>query len=273
MHNLITSTIKIIISYRGLSRFRLLRDYYKIVIKNRFNFSNCNREKILGFTIEFPYRPAFFGLLTEIFFRPLFPQKGNSNLITIIDCGANIGIRMIYYKWLYPNSTIICFEPNPINLDFLYRNIKNNNLTNIIIYPNSVGRETGRAELYYGDNIRGLGSGSLFNETNNNKNHLKIEVDVVKLSSYIVSEVYLLKLDIEGSEGWVIDDLEGNASFEFIRNIIIEFHYDGVKMNYPLSKIISKLEKAGYKCMNTPLLPTIVSKKNTSQTCMIYAKK
>ena len=42
----------------------------------------------------------------------------------IIDCGANIGISLIYLKMVLPQSKIIAFEPDPFLFDYLTRNIK-----------------------------------------------------------------------------------------------------------------------------------------------------
>jgi FkbM family methyltransferase len=273
MKNFFYTIFNIARSYRLVDAVRLLLSYIRIIIRNRISSLDHNKEKFLNYTIEFPFRPAFFGLLTEIFFRPLVIEKRNCNRITIIDCGANIGIRMLYYKWLYPNAKIICFEPNPINLKYLNKNISINRLEGVVVYPFALGINSGKKLLYYDNEIRGLGSGNLFKPVCKDRDGCVVEVDVVKLSHYIDGKVYLVKLDIEGSEGEVIDDLEENNKFKCVDRMLIEYHYDGVSMVYPLSKMLIILKNNNYNVQQTQLTPQDFIVGQGSQTCMVLCSK
>ena len=42
----------------------------------------------------------------------------------VIDCGANIGMSITYFKRLYPKSKIIGFEPDPKIFETLKKNIR-----------------------------------------------------------------------------------------------------------------------------------------------------
>lgn len=42
----------------------------------------------------------------------------------IIDCGANLGMSIIYYKQLYPEASIIAFEADEYIFSFLEKNVK-----------------------------------------------------------------------------------------------------------------------------------------------------
>lgn len=55
----------------------------------------------------------------------------NKNSPFIVDCGAHIGVMMLWFKSCYPSARIICFEPNPETFEILTFNVKNNNLKNV----------------------------------------------------------------------------------------------------------------------------------------------
>ncbi len=67
----------------------------------------------------------------------------------------------------------------------------------------------------------------------------------MKLSEYINGEIDILKLDIEGSEGEVLEELASSGKLPLIKNIFIEYHYDGINTAYPLGNVLSLLEKVG----------------------------
>ena len=46
-----------------------------------------------------------------------------NHLHKFIDCGANIGISILFFKKQYPDCTIMAFEPNPHAFPLLEKNV------------------------------------------------------------------------------------------------------------------------------------------------------
>ena len=167
------------------------------------------------------------------------PRVLNPRLF-IIDCGSHIGISILYFKYLYPNSEILGFEPDPDNFEILKKNIKANGLKKVTLINRALSDTTGR-KPFYTDKYWSW-RGSLINSK---KNPHKVFVRVDKLSRYINRPVDLVKIDIEGSEEKVLTDIKDK--FKFINNLIIEFHsreYRKVNNFYRIKEILAK---AGYK--------------------------
>jgi FkbM family methyltransferase len=234
-----------------------------------------NKEHFFGFEIEFPFRPAFFGLIHEIFLKPFIRIERDTAPMVVFDCGTNIGIRMLYFKWRYPHAQFVCFEPNPVVLEYLKRNIKNNNLSNdVTLHQVALGKEEGEIELFYHKNVRASGSASVIKPGTLGSDQTTITVPQRRLSDYIHSSIDMIKLDIEGAEGLVLEDLRDNKKLSFIKNIIIEFHIDDVTMVYPLEDIITILENDGFIVHHSPLEAFRVHTTGPIlRTCMIYGKK
>jgi FkbM family methyltransferase len=60
----------------------------------------------------------------EIFRRRVYDFATSTATPRIIDAGANIGISILFFKRLLPNSKIIAFEPDPEIYALLVRNIE-----------------------------------------------------------------------------------------------------------------------------------------------------
>lgn len=74
--------------------------------------TKLKKENIFGFKIEaFDYDTIRF-LFEEIFYKNEYFIKLDNRPPIIFDCGANIGMATIYFKWLYPDSIIYAFEPD-----------------------------------------------------------------------------------------------------------------------------------------------------------------
>ena len=125
--------------------------------------------------------------------------------------------------------------------------IKSNDLR-VTVRNVGLGAVPAKMKLFTDEKDLSSQSASLTKHLETKKRSLKeVEVNIVKLSDYIQEPVDILKLDIEGSEGEVLEDLESSHKLSLIKNIFIEYHYDGVNTAYPLGNILTILEKAGYQ--------------------------
>ncbi len=55
-------------------------------------------------------------VLKEIFIEDIYDQQLPENAY-ILDCGAHIGLSVIYLKSICPSANIICFEPDNKNFE------------------------------------------------------------------------------------------------------------------------------------------------------------
>lgn len=142
----------------------------------------------------------------------------------IIDIGAHIGLSVLYFKSIYPNSKILAFEPNPNTFDILKENIYINNLENIEIHNIAIWKDCGTKDFYIDSNDTGWDSNaSLIKGGWTGKEDTKrITIKTEMLSKFISRKVDLLKIDAEGSE---IPILKSNKGLlKDIENIVIEYH-------------------------------------------------
>ena len=72
------------------------------------------------------------------------------------------------------------------------------------------------------------------------------EVQVVRLSKYIDRPVDLLKIDVEGAEGMVLEDLAAAKKLVMVKQMIIEYHHHLRKDVDALSKFLRILEDHGF---------------------------
>mgnify|MGYP001170200782 CR=1 FL=1 len=165
-------------------------------------------------------------LKQEIFKDQIYKIDLLSKKPHILDVGSHIGLSIIYFKSLYPNSTIIGFEPNPNVFPLLEENIFLNNIEDVELYNIALGREEKVRELYIDSSGYGAFSTSSFykNAWNGKQQTIPIQVSVKKLSHYIKGEIDLLKLDSEGAELEILEELEDSKKIDNVKNIILEFH-------------------------------------------------
>ena len=169
---------------------------------------------------------------------------------TIIDCGANIGDIIIPYSDIGCN--IIAFEPNPFAFEVLNNRFKH--FDHIQCIPKAVSTKNGVSKLFFHENsdndelLWSTGS-SLFDTKVNVIKTKYINVETVNLSEYIMSinsTVKVLKLDIEGEEINVINQLIDKNIHKNIENIVVETHTEKIpslkKETNALKKRVNRLQ-------------------------------
>jgi len=167
--------------------------------------------------LSFPDTSSFAFTYREIFKKDIYQFKTNRKEPFIIDCGANIGLSVLYFKKMFPDARIVAFEPESKIFAFLKTNTEAFTIQNLTLIKKALWKEN--------KIISFLNEGSDSSRIVNN-NEVKDDsiygVEAVRLSEYIVSVVDFLKIDIEGAEVEVIQEIE--PKLEFVERIFIEFH-------------------------------------------------
>lgn len=224
------------------------RLFFKRIIAKCFGIV-LRKEKIFDYTIKFYNYDTFLNLFEEIFLvRPYFVKVEKNNPF-IIDCGSNIGMSVLFFKWLYPDSKIIAFEANPSAYQFLKQNIDNNKLKNVTAINQAVC-EKGSTISFYVDPteqdsaVSGI-TPQVLVELGCKMKEIKIEA--VQLSKYILDTVDILKLDVEASEGIILEEIYNKL--DLVKTLILDFNYSPRFINErnKLSKILEMLDKKGFK--------------------------
>lgn len=159
-----------------------------------------NDKKISLPNIKYPFLirniPTDKGIFHQIFIELEYdiPLDLSSNP-TIIDAGSNIGLFSVYIKNKFPNSNIICIEPDQDNFNLLKQNTKD--YFNIS-YENS-GLWNSKTKIKVYDKYNTGKSGLIVEEDDINGNIEAVSVDFL-IEKYNLKKIDLIKIDIETSE-------------------------------------------------------------------------
>ena len=149
----------------------------------------------------------------------------------------------LFFKWLYPESSVIAFEPDPATFELLQQNIEGNRLSDVTAHNVALWDENGRIPFF----IHAKESGSLLMSAEPSRMQgKKIEVEARRLSDFVSGPVDLLKLDVEGAESRVICDLLTSGNMPFIRQMIVEYHHHIRVGDANLGSFLSTLETNGW---------------------------
>lgn len=175
-------------------------------------------------------KEEFYILKDEIFNKEVYnvdltPKAGDYTPV-IFDLGAHIGLSILYFKIKYPNSKIVAFEPNSNLFPILQENVECNNLANVELHNIALGSKD-EVRTFYIDNSGNdaFSTGSFRKDAwDETQKTTEINVKCEKLSKYIVEDVDILKMDIEGAETEVLKELIEADKLKEIKNILIEYH-------------------------------------------------
>jgi FkbM family methyltransferase len=258
---------------KGLARFA--KDSYDIVrtpysVSRKISlWANLIRpsEDMLGFQISSFCPSTLAYLYREIFVRQNYFFRATSESPVVFDCGANLGMATLYFKWLHPKALIEAFEPDPNTFELLRGNVARNRLTDVGIHNCALWNENGNIDFF----VDPSDPGSLSMSTNDSRLEGKrIQVPSRKLSEFVQGPVDFLKLDIEGAEHRVLLDLVTSGKINFIREMVIEFHHHIGKQRSCLASFLQLLEHAGFEYqIHASLYP--VNAKGVFQDVLIRA--
>ena len=176
--------------------------------------------------------------------------------IIILDIGGNLGVYPSFFgKFGY---SILTFEASPRNSYIIYKNYcLINKYSNIIIINKGLSDEEKTCNYY--SQIAGIGNGMVLCDENQEKiKSMKyyfnktFEIKLTKLSNFLPyllkKNIALIKLDIEGGEGKVIEDAIELISKYHVPFVYSEFNpYFLQRQGTNPKKFIELFIKNGYK--------------------------
>ena len=200
--------------------------------------------KMFGFKVHaYDYRNLRF-LFKEIFLSKTYFFETNRPNPRVIDCGSNIGMAVLYIKRLYPRARITAFEPNPSAFALLKLNIESNGLEDVTIVNKALSNSNDPISFFVDDD-KGTLLGSVRGDRGGNK---EISVETDRLSNWIREDTDLVKIDVEGAEWLIVEDLkEHSAGIEKVRELIVEYHHKINNERSRLSSFLAFFEEHGYE--------------------------
>ena len=190
--------------------------------------------KLFNNNLFFYSAPELLHGFKEIFIDKIYKQPLVENPY-IIDCGANIGMSVIYMKQQFPQAEIIAFEPDETNFSLLNKNINSFGYSNVLLYKEAIWNENTTLQF---SNESSMGSKIEMDTTSNT-----IAVKAVRLKDFLNRQVDFLKIDIEGAENVVLTDIADNL--HFVKNMFLEYH-GTFDQNKELVKMINIISDAGF---------------------------
>jgi len=178
--------------------------------------------------------------LEEIFVDEVYLFEKSDNEVLILDCGANIGLSMIYLKKLFKNAKFIAFEPDKKIFQQLETNIKTFEINQDVELINAAVWINADDLTFFSEGSLG---GKIINQDDHHPNNTVVKA--VRLKDYIINKpVFFLKIDIEGAEYTVLKDIKDDL--KNVENLFIEFH-NTIDEKDTLSEILLWVSEAGFK--------------------------
>ena len=142
-------------------------------------------------------------------------DAGRSNPL-IYDCGANVGISVLYWKSLYPHSRVVAFEPDP----FAFACLRDNCAAFPDIELHQVAVWTYNGDVVFACDGADGGCLAVYNEFADAK--MTARVKAIRLRDLLAEPIDLLKMDIEGAEVDVLLDCVDRL--HLVSRLFVEYH-------------------------------------------------
>lgn len=142
---------------------------------------------------------------------------------TVLDIGANIGISTLYLAALFEDARIAAFEPIAENFSLLERNTRH--LPRVQAYPIALGEADATIEMLHSDVPSNLGGYSRVATGSDSRRSVRASMRAARrqLEEIGIQAADLIKIDVEGSEWEVLNDL-GSSFLGKCKFVIGELH-------------------------------------------------
>lgn len=175
------------------------------------------------------------GGVHEIFTEGIYEFKAGKPDPYILDCGANIGLSVLYFKMLYPAARILVFEPDPQIFKALQTNVATFGLSQVDLRQAAVWVENGAIDF----KVEGGFSGRIQQGVAGT-----VRVPACRLRDVLCENVEFLKLDIEGAEMEVVRDCADRL--DRVERMFVEYHSESGRPQQ-LDELLAILRRAGFR--------------------------
>ena len=188
------------------------RELQRLKAMPRFTQGNTT---LLGNKLCFTDSASLLSIYDEIFTKEIYKFQTENTEPYIIDAGANIGLSVIYFKQLYPNSEIVAFEPDTAAFEALSFNIESFYLNKITLVKKALWNDETIMSFY----SEGADGGRVACKEDTDQ---LIDIQTTKLRDYLNRKVDFLKIDIEGAETLVLENCADLLSN--VERLFVEYH-------------------------------------------------
>lgn len=171
--------------------------------------------KLLGKNFLFHDSLCFLNTYNEIFLNEIYRFNPSNDKKVILDCGANMGVSVLFFSVNYPRHRIVAFEPDEQIFRLLKKNVETFNLKNVELVKKAVWDKEETLEFYTDG-----GMGGRLQESYGSR--IPKKVKTIRLKEFLNSDVDFLKIDIEGAEGTILFDCKNDLAT--VNNIFFEYH-------------------------------------------------
>lgn len=164
-------------------------------------------------------------MFAEIWYYKFYNTKGYE--ITkddiVFDIGANSGYFTIYAAKMA--KQVYAFEPMQNLYNKIVSDVESNNFKNVIVEDTGIAKDKGVRVFY--ESTHHNGCHSLYNRAETDK---KIEIKTVNIEDYCkensIDKIDFLKIDCEGAEYEIFDNLSTEFIRKVVKKIVMEHHDD-----------------------------------------------
>lgn len=157
----------------------------------------------------------------------------------LVDAGANIGLTSLYWQVRYPGFRGLAFEPDPAIAAVLRENLRSWG-AQVEVHEAALGATEGRASFL----VEGGDGGRVIRDGETAARGVR-SVPLRRLSSFLQHPVDLLKIDIEGAELEVLEEIRPQLAL--VGRIFVECH--SLPDRPPsCGPVLTLLAAAGFRC-------------------------
>jgi FkbM family methyltransferase len=193
---------------------------------------------VAGWNLLVPDVPSLLSAYRAIFRDRVYDFVPRHDPPRILDCGANIGLSILYFKRRFPHARITAFEADPAIFKYLERNVRENGASDVELVNKAVWSSQTRLSF----TPDGADAGRVDAARND---AAALQVPAVRLRPWLEQgPIDFVKMDIEGAEVEVI--LDCSDLLGVVDNMYIEYH-SMVDRPQRLGEMLQACERAGFR--------------------------